>query len=224
MTHLGKYYFKHNEALFYECPALWEDVLGFPTARNHASKPSTFLAQLARSIITVLEVEWMPSDFVWGDWVQAVSWIGPPGSKTLLHYDDDPLSLLYQFKGSKGIRMWSPDQSRMLYPKDSCLQLQEYGTRFSKFHGDPSAMTDRERQQFPLLSEAKYLDVEIHPGDMLFIPSGWWHYVNVLEGSIGTSVSVAARSYSTCEGLSYLPSFVANWVHAQGFIDMQGLF
>jgi len=49
-----------------------------------------------------------------------------------------------------------------------------------------------------------------------------WHYVKVKKGSVGTSVSVAARSYSTCEGLSYLPSFIVNWIHSFGVIDLNG--
>ena len=222
MTDLGRdYYFSHNEELFYHCPALWEDVRGFRIARAHASKPTTMLARLARLLIVQFEVLFLPADFVWGDWVQAVVWIGPPGSTTKLHYDDDPLSLLVQIKGSKRIRIYSPDQSRLLYPQSTCPNLEEYGTRFSRFDGDPTAMTLVERERFPNLTAAQFLDVEIHPGDMIFIPSGWWHFVTVSPGS-STSVSVASRSYSTCEGLSYLPSFVANWLHSLDLVDMRG--
>jgi hypothetical protein len=227
MTELGEHYFKHNEELFYECPALFNDTLGFPLARSHASKPGTFAADVARWLVGLFAIERiLPHDFVHGDWIQAVTWIGPPGSKTLLHYDDDPLSLLIQFRGAKHVRMWSSDQSASLYPHASCQNLNEYGTRFSRFSGNPLNMTMAEKNTFPLLSGAKYLDVIIRPGDMLFIPSGWWHFVSVWSGEgadgAGTSLSVAARSYSTCEGMSYLPSFIANWVHAAGLWDMTG--
>lgn len=222
MIELGEMYFKHNEELFYVCPALWDDVTNFKTARQHSSTPTTLAAKMARFLLTLFEVEWMPRDFVWGDWIQAVMWIGPPGSKTLLHYDDDPLSLLVQFKGSKRVRMWSSDQSTLMYPQSECLSLDEYGTRFSQFKGDPTKMTKIEKMTFPLLPTALYLDVELYPGDMLYIPSGWWHFVSVLDGSIESSVSVASRSYSTCEGMSYFPSFVANWIHSIGLLDMRG--
>ena len=229
MTQLGEYYFKHNEDLFFECPVLYDDVLGFPLVRAHASKAGTLVSDLARWIIGLFAVESLPLDFVNGDWIQAVTWIGPPGSKTLLHYDDDPLSLLFQFRGRKHVRMWSSDQSQMLYPNSVCDNLNEYGTRFSRFKGNPMSMSQAEKQAFPLLPIAKYLDVVLHPGDMLYIPSGWWHYVSVWGAVYGesdklakTSLSVAARSYSTCEGLSYLPSFIANWIHEQGIWDMRG--
>lgn len=173
MKHLGAFYFKHNEALFYDCPELWQDVNHFPTARAHASKPNTYLSLLARAFLSLFAVEFLPSDFIWGDWIQAVTWIGPPGSKTLLHYDDDPLSLLYQFKGSKTVRLYSPDQSKFLYPKDECIDLSEYGTRFSKFVGDPTSMTSMETLKYPMVKKAKHLDIDLDPGDMLYIPSGW---------------------------------------------------
>ena len=171
MTELGEHYFKHNEELFYECPALFDDTLGFPFVRAHASKPGTLLADVARWIIALFAIdEILPIDFVQGDWIQAVTWIGPPGSQTLLHYDDDPLSLLFQFRGTKYVRMWSSDQSASMYPHSDCQNLNEYGTRFSRFSGNPLNMTVAEKHKFPLLPNAKYLDVALRPGDMLFIP------------------------------------------------------
>ena len=34
---------------------------------------------------------------------------------------------------------------------------------------------------FPLLKEALYEDIVIGPGDMLFIPRGYWHYVQAIN-------------------------------------------
>ena len=222
MVELGDHYFKHNEELFYECPELYADVMGFPLARAHASKPETVLAKLARLLIGLFSVEYLPVDFINGEWLQAVTWIGPPGSKTLLHYDDDPLSLLIQFRGQKIIRMYSPDQSPRLYPQSVCQNLEEYGTRFSRFSGNPFNMTVLEKQRFPNISSAAFLDVQIYPSDMLYIPSGWWHYVGVHAPNGITAISVATRAYSTCEGLSYLPNFIANWMHSNGLLNMKG--
>lgn len=127
MKELGKYYFSHNERLFYECPQLFDDVDGFPVVRAHASKPGTVFANVARRFINLFSSpDSLPSDVIDGDWIQAVTWIGPPGSRTLLHYDDDPLSFLIQFRGHKKVRIWSPDQSKLLYPQDSCSNLEEY--------------------------------------------------------------------------------------------------
>lgn len=89
-------------------------------------------------------------------------------------------------------------------------------------------MTESEQRQYPNIARASYLDVVIHPGDMIYIPSGWWHYLAVWNNLTSprnvaqTAVSVAARSYSTCEGLSYTPNFVVNWIHSLGYADMTG--
>ena len=210
-------YFSHNEELFYECPKLWRDVQNFARVRNHASKPTGGLFPfLSRHLIARLETDFLPAEFVWGDWVQAVTWIGPPGSKTKLHYDDDPLSILYQFKGEKLVRIWSPDQSKFLYPQTSCSDNSEYGTRFSLLENIEDVEYNRHR--FPLFQNATGLSTVLKPGEFIYIPSGWWHHVTVLS----SSVSVAARSYSTCEGLSYLPNFFVNYLHDRGIIDGEG--
>ena len=100
-------------------------------------------------------------------------------------------------------------------------------------------MSEKELRLFPMIPKAQYLDITMHPGDMVFIPSGWWHYVKVFTGAHRDleahqddleahqdvpelSVSVAARSYSTCEGISYFPSFVVNWIHSFNLLDARG--
>ena len=82
--HVGGYYFSHNEELFHECPRLWEDVQNFSLARHRSSKPSSLLGSFARFLISFFRTEFMPREFLWGDWIQAVTWIGPPTCKTQL--------------------------------------------------------------------------------------------------------------------------------------------
>eukprot|EP00943_MAST-04B_sp_MAST-4B-sp1_P009435 g9435.t1 len=210
-------YFSHNEELFYQCPKLWDDVQNFSLARHRASKPTSWLGFITRSLISNFETSYLTSEFVWGDWVQAVTWIGPPGSVTKLHYDDDPMSILYQFKGEKRIRIWSPDQSKYLYPEKDCVDNSEYGTRFSKIEEN---LDDLEyiNKFFPKFQNATALEHILKPGEMIYIPSGWWHHVEVLS----MSVSVAARSYTECEGLSYIPNFIINFLHQKNIIDGEG--
>jgi len=215
-TDFGDMYFSHNEELFSACPQLWEDVKNFSLVRSHSSSPASIFGFLSRSLISRFENDFLPAEFVWGDWIQAVMWIGPPSSVTKLHYDDDPLSILYQFKGKKRVRMWSPDQSQQLYPQKTCSGNKEYGTRFSRISNiDNEQLIDT---YYPRFKNATALEVILEPGMFLYIPSGWWHQVNVLS----TSVSVAARSYGTCEGLSYLPNFIINFLNAQGVLDANG--
>jgi ribosomal protein L16 Arg81 hydroxylase len=41
--------------------------------------------------------------------------------------------------------------------------------------------------KFPLFERAEILDVVLQPGDVLFIPVGWWHHIRSLEISINIS-------------------------------------
>lgn len=38
-------------------------------------------------------------------------------------------------------------------------------------------------ERFPLFAEAAFEDTVLGPGDMLFIPNRWWHYVRSLSVS-----------------------------------------
>ena len=37
---------------------------------------------------------------------------------------------------------------------------------------------------YPLLRDAKISEVIVHPGEILFIPLGWWHHVKALDQAI----------------------------------------
>ena len=67
-------------------------------------------------------------------------------------------------------------------------------------------------------SRAQPLTLDLLPGQILYMPSGWWHAVEVLE----TSVSVAARSYRVCEMSSYLPNFLFRYLAEAGVIAFEG--
>lgn len=58
--------------------------------------------------------------------------------------------------------------------------------------------------RFPKYRKATVLDIELEPGEVLFIPVGWWHHSRVLDASISVSfVNFVFRN-----------SF--QWVHPQG--------
>ncbi|MEI2423094.1 cupin-like domain-containing protein [Arthrospira platensis SPKY2] len=101
-------------------------------------------------------------------------WYGPEGTITPLHHDPVNL-LLAQVSGTKLIRMIPPYQIPFLY----------------NFRGVFS-MVDLENpdyNKYPLFKKVKMIEFILEPGDVLFIPVGWWHHIRSLQPSISVSMT-----------------------------------
>jgi ribosomal protein L16 Arg81 hydroxylase len=99
-------------------------------------------------------------------------WMGPGGTVTPLHHDASNI-LFGQVYGRKHIKLIPPHDIRKVYNDRRCFSAVDLNC------------PDFER--FPLLKEATILDVIIGPGEFLFLPVGWWHWVKALEPSISLS-------------------------------------
>eukprot|EP00003_Mantamonas_plastica_P016889 TRINITY_DN2825_c0_g2_i1.p1 TRINITY_DN2825_c0_g2~~TRINITY_DN2825_c0_g2_i1.p1 ORF type:complete len:282 (-),score=59.37 TRINITY_DN2825_c0_g2_i1:810-1655(-) len=98
-------------------------------------------------------------------------WIGPSGTVTPLHSDPYD-NLLCQVVGSKLVRLISAAETEFVYAEGNTSQVD---------------MMDVDEQRFPLFGKATCLDVVLKAGEMLFIPKGWWHFVE--SQSVSVSVS-----------------------------------
>jgi hypothetical protein len=103
-------------------------------------------------------------------------WIGPAGTVTPLHCDFDD-NLFAQIWGSKRIFLSPPHHDAFLYPREANAIL--FGSPF-----DPEA-PDFER--FPLARQATMIECIVHPGDMLYVPAGWYHQVRALTFSLSSN-------------------------------------
>lgn len=98
-------------------------------------------------------------------------WYGEAGNITPLHLDCFE-GVLHQIKGKKIIRLYAPEESKYLYlPYDN---KKETWFRISKAF---RPLNQETYQIFPQLMDAKYVELELNPGDLVYIPCGWWHYV-----------------------------------------------
>jgi len=104
-------------------------------------------------------------------------WIGPAGTVTGYHVDWGD-NVLAQICGRKEVRLVAPKDSRYMYPSSRFDQ----GTTSSEIDVD-----DLDTDRFPLFRHATEYRVVLHPGEMLFIPRGWWHHVRSLDKSISVS-------------------------------------
>jgi hypothetical protein len=92
--------------------------------------------------------------------------IGPKNSQIGLHYDFlDSHACLAQVIGRKRCVLFSPADSAALYDGKVNVDAPNF-------------------DKFPLLQSATAYDCILEPGDLLFIPSRWWHHAVGLEKSI----------------------------------------
>jgi hypothetical protein len=111
-------------------------------------------------------------------------WLGPAGYVTGLHADLVPFSLLAHLYGRKLLFLFPPNQEPSLYPQtDRPVQYAMY----SAVNG-----FDPDLERHPRFADARGFQAELQPGELLYIPRGWWHLVQALE----VSISVSLEAYS----------------------------
>lgn len=103
-------------------------------------------------------------------------WLGPAGTVTPLHCDYDD-NIFAQVWGSKRIILSPPHHDEFLYPKEANAIL--FGSPF-----DPEA-PDFDR--FPLARQALMIECVVNPGDLLYVPAGWFHQVRALTFSLSSN-------------------------------------
>jgi hypothetical protein len=112
--------------------------------------------------------------------VSAVNWwFGGQGVKSPLHYDTYD-NLLSQVVGRKRVTLFPPDSTDDLYP--AVGDNLPHCSRVNVFAPDEAA--------FPRYASARAarVDVVLEPGNMLFVPSRWWHAAEALDVSASVNV------------------------------------
>ncbi|KAI7626447.1 Clavaminate synthase-like protein, partial [Hortaea werneckii] len=119
-------------------------------------------------------------------------WLGPSGTRTPLHTDPYH-NILCQVVGFKYVRLYAPHETPKLYPmgvtkeginmeNTSQVDISENVACLLGRNGDANVRREIDRK-FPKFKEAQYQEVILNPGDCLYVPLGWWHYVESLTTS-----------------------------------------
>ncbi|NXB44787.1 KDM8 demethylase, partial [Leucopsar rothschildi] len=104
------------------------------------------------------------------------AWFGPGGTISPLHQDPQQ-NFLAQVFGRKYIRLYSPQDSENLYPHESQI-----------LHNTSQVdVEDPDLVKFPNFTKAEFQSCILMPGQILFIPVKYWHYVRSLELSFSVS-------------------------------------
>ncbi|MGH7140934.1 MAG: cupin-like domain-containing protein, partial [Pirellulales bacterium] len=99
-------------------------------------------------------------------------WYGPAGTVTPLHHDTSNI-FMAQVRGQKRVKLISANDAEFLY-------------------NDIGVFSPVDCEAPDLARWPQFANVEIHelvlaPGEVLFIPVGWWHHVRALDVSITVS-------------------------------------
>lgn len=104
------------------------------------------------------------------------AWLGPKGTISPMHYDPKH-NLLCQIFGCKRIILAAPVDSSYLYPFEGNLLANT--SQIDAEHLD--------LETFPLVKNAKFYEITLYRGEILYIPPKWWHYVRSLSKSFSVS-------------------------------------
>lgn len=116
-------------------------------------------------------------------------WIGPKGTITPLHFDMVN-NLFCQIRGRKRVR---------LVPSWSLPWV------YNDYHvySDVDA-ADPDFEVHPLFKNVTVFDFVVNPGEILFIPVGWWHHLVSLDVSISLTRKNLALSKSNSFGAGFI--------------------
>jgi hypothetical protein len=138
--------------------------------------------------------------------------IGGVGSSfPAIHYDtENAHASVTEIYGDKEFLVYPPSDAPYLYPNPE--------VRNKSLISDPLHL---DLHRFPLQAQATLYRAVLHPGDMVFVPSRWWHTARALSSSI--SVGMNTLDSSNWDGFlaetfrptarRRRPSQVANWLY-----------
>ncbi|MEV0845873.1 cupin-like domain-containing protein [Streptomyces sp. NPDC049954] len=101
-------------------------------------------------------------------------WIGSAGTRSMLHSDLKD-NFFCQLWGEKSVTLLSWRESRSAYPFPDNLVNSQVDLAAPDF------------QRFPRLRGAVLHHVRMKPGDLLYIPRGWWHDIRAESASVSVN-------------------------------------
>ncbi len=139
-------------------------------------------------------------------------YIGGEGAQfPTLHYDNlHTHAFLMQLFGDKEYIAFSPEQSAFMYP----------GAGVEKNKSRIDDVVKPDLGSFPLFDRAEGVRFKLHPGETLFVPSGWWHTARILSPSVTVSINGLNRANSTafrndyCAGIANRSTVLSSVVRA----------
>jgi len=163
-------YFR-NRVLADQFPSLLQDIEPLPEYFQPNWLPENYLVKYVKEVLNrgaALEI-----------------YIGGTGgSFPVLHYDGAGThAFLMQVYGRKQFVLYPPEQEPFLYPSPEKENLSLV-----------NSVDNPDLERFPLFAKAEPITFVLEPGELLFVPSHWWHTTKMLTPSISISANVVNDS------------------------------
>lgn len=139
------------------------------------------------------------------------AWIGPPNTISGFHADTAN-NVYAQIRGRKRFIICSTEFNKTMYPSNKHI----YGAVASEVD-----INNFNESKFPKFKNNAFKSVILEPGDVLFLPQKWWHYVQAIDYSI----SISNFGYSKKEVFTLiLKERIMQSLHKRGYYKVNHCF
>ncbi len=108
-------------------------------------------------------------------------WLGEKNINTKPHYDYYD-NFLTQIFGRKRVRLFAPNDTPYMHAYSINDTMTVEGVQYPSVHSSQIADIDLvDANEFPNIKFATPFEGILNPGDLLYIPAGWWHEVKSLD-------------------------------------------
>ncbi|KAK6518634.1 hypothetical protein TWF506_005769 [Arthrobotrys conoides] len=122
------------------------------------------------------------------------AWFGPANTITPLHTDNYH-NIFCQVVGKKYIRLYPPEAKAAMFPMGKDERGVDMGNTSSipvnwVEEEDSGAVDTSEEggcEKWEKFKKEQYVEFVVEPGEAVFFPKGWWHYVRSVEASFSVN-------------------------------------
>lgn len=142
---------------------------------------------------------------------EVTAWVGPSGTISGFHADTAN-NMYAQIKGKKMFIICSTEFNNNMYPSDKHI----YEATASQVD-----INNFDAEKFPKFKDIDFTIVMLEPGDVLYLPQKWWHYVQSLD----TSISISNFGYTKFESYTLkLYERIKHSLHKRGYYKVKNCF
>ncbi|XP_072253666.1 HSPB1-associated protein 1 homolog [Leuresthes tenuis] len=146
----------------------------YPHSEYWAYADYKYIAMLFQDQPLMFEdVKWSEFGFKGRNGRESTLWIGTEGANTPCHLDSYGCNLVLQVQGRKRWHLFPPEDTANLYPTRIPYEESSVFSKVDVLHPDLT--------RFPAFQAAKAHVVTLQPGQVLYVPRHWWHYVESVD-------------------------------------------